>query len=83
MACLSCQAREELLPVSEPRFDVSEIPGYILSGLEFGTQIVELFCAFRAPEKNPQNWDLKLEATAWSLLAPSSYKWVIIKKKLV
>lgn len=50
MACLSCQAREELLPVSEPRFGVSEIPGYILSGLEFGTQIVELFCAFRAPE---------------------------------
>lgn len=51
MAYLSCQGREELLPVSEPRFGVSEIPGYILSGLEFGAQIVELFCAFRAPEK--------------------------------
>ena len=36
--------------MSEPRFGVSEIPGYILSGFEFGAQIVELFCAFRAPE---------------------------------
>lgn len=51
MACLSCQGGEELLPVSEPRSGVSEIPGYILSGFEFGAQIVELFRAFRAPEK--------------------------------
>lgn len=51
MACLSCQGGEELLPVSEPRSGVSEIPGYILSGFEFGAQIVELFRAFRAPGK--------------------------------
>lgn len=37
--------------MSEPRSGVSEIPGYILSGFEFGAQIVELFRAFRAPEK--------------------------------
>lgn len=69
--------------MSEPRSGVSEIPGYILSGFEFGAQIVELFRAFRAPEKKPKKRDLKLEATAWSLPAPSSYKWVIIKNKLV
>lgn len=70
--------------MSEPRSGVSEIPGYILSGFEFGAQIVELFRAFRAPgKKKKKKRDLKLEATAWSLLAPSSYKWVIIKNKLV
>lgn len=69
--------------MSEPGFGVSEIPGYILSGLEFGAQIAELFRAFRAPEKKQPKTGLKLEATAWSLPAPSSYKWVIIKNKLV